>query len=223
MRILVVEDEPTLRAQLVAAITAAGHTVEAAADGRQAHYLGDVEAFDAVVLDLGLPMLDGLSVLRQWRAAGRAMPVLILTARSSWQEKVQGIDAGADDYLAKPFHMEELLARLRALLRRGSEHASSEWHCGAIALDTRSARVLVAGQPLVLTSHEFKLLQLLMQRKGEVLSRTELSEHLYPQDSDRDSNTIEVFVARLRKKLPEGSIETVRGLGYRLVDADAGA
>ena len=223
MRILVVEDEPTLRAQLQQAIAAAGHTVEGAADGRQAHYLGDVEDFDAVVLDLGLPMLDGLSVLRRWRASGRTMPVLILTARGSWQEKVEGMDAGADDYLAKPFHMEELLARLRALLRRRGEHASAEWRCGPIWLDTRAARVLVDGQPLVLTSHEFKLLSLLMQRKGEVLSRTELSEHIYAQDSDRDSNTIEVFVGRLRKKLPEGSIETVRGLGYRLVDASTGA
>ena len=221
MRILVVEDEPTLRAQLQQAIAAAGHTVEGAADGRQAHYLGDVEDFDAVVLDLGLPMLDGLSVLRRWRASGRTMPVLILTARGSWQEKVEGMDAGADDYLAKPFHMEELLARLRALLRRGGEHASAEWRCGPIWLDTRQARVLIDGQPLVLTSHEFKLLSLLMQRKGEVLSRTELSEHIYAQDSDRDSNTIEVFVGRLRKKLPEGSIETVRGLGYRLADTGA--
>ncbi len=223
MRILVVEDEPTLRAQLVQAIAAAGHTVEGAADGREAHYLGDVEAFDAVVLDLGLPVQDGLSVLRHWRAAGRAMPVLILTARGSWQEKVEGMDAGADDYLAKPFHMEELLARLRALLRRRGEHASAQWRCGPIELDTRQARVGVGGQPLLLTSHEFKLLSLLMQRKGEVLSRTELSEHIYAQDSDRDSNTIEVFVARLRKKLPEGSIETVRGLGYRLVEPGGGA
>ncbi|MBS0465823.1 MAG: response regulator transcription factor [Proteobacteria bacterium] len=223
MRILVVEDEPTLRAQLAQAIAAAGHTVDQASDGQEGHYLGDVEGYDAVVLDLGLPVLDGLSVLRRWRAAGRKMPVLILTARASWQEKVAGIDAGADDYLAKPFHMEELLARLRALLRRQSEHASAEWQCGAIRLDTRAARVLVDGQPLTLTSHEFKLLALLMQRKGEVLSRTELSEHLYPQDSDRDSNTIEVFVGRLRKKLPEGSIETVRGLGYRLIDSGAGA
>jgi len=157
-------------------------------------------------------------VLRRWRTAGRKMPVLILTARSAWQEKVAGIDAGADDYLAKPFHMEELLARLRALLRRGGEHASAEWQCGPITLDTRQARVLVDGQPLMLTSHEFKLLQLLMQRKGEVLSRTELSERIYAYDSDRDSNTIEVFVGRLRKKLPPGSIETVRGLGYRLME-----
>ena len=221
MRILVVEDEPVLRTQLAQAIAAAGHTVDCAADGAHAHYLGEVEAFDAVVLDLGLPLLDGLSVLRRWRAAGRTMPVLILTARSSWQEKVAGMDAGADDYLAKPFHMEELLARLRALLRRLGEHASAQWQCGDIVVDTSQARVLLRGQPLVLTSHEYKLLSHLMQRKGEVLSRTELAEHLYPDDSERDSNTIEVFIARLRKKLPEGSIETVRGLGYRLVDPSA--
>ena len=218
MRILVVEDEPTLCAQVVQAVTAAGHTVESASDGAIAHYLGDVEDFDAVVLDLGLPTLDGLSVLRRWRAAHRNMPVLILTARSAWHEKVAGMDAGADDYLAKPFHMEELLARLRALLRRLGEHASAQWQCGPILLDTRQARVLVDGMPLQLTSHEFKLLSLLMQRKGEVLSRTELSEHIYPQDGDRDSNTIEVFVGRLRRKLPVGCIETVRGLGYRLVE-----
>ena len=219
MRILVVEDEPTLCHQLVQAVAAAGHTVESASDGVTAHYLGDVEDFDAVVLDLGLPALDGLSVLRRWRAAGRTMPVLILTARSAWHEKVAGMDAGADDYLAKPFHMEELLARLRALLRRLGEHASAQWQCGDIVVDTSQARVLLRGQPLVLTSHEYKLLSHLMQRKGEVLSRTELSEHIYPHDSDRDSNTIEVFVGRLRKKLPAGSIETVRGLGYRLIDA----
>lgn len=221
MRILVVEDEATLRRQLVQAIAAAGHTVEEAADGEQAHYLGDVESFDAAVLDLGLPGMDGLTVLQHWRSVGRGMPVLILTARSAWHEKVAGIDAGADDYLAKPFHMEELLARLRALLRRAGAHTSAEWRCGPILLDTRQARVLVDGMPLTLTSHEFKLLSLLMQRKGQVLSRTELSEHIYPQDGDRDSNTIEVFVGRLRKKLPPGLIETVRGMGYRLVEAPA--
>lgn len=221
MRILVVEDEPTLQAQLREAIAAAGHTVETAADGESARYLGEVEEFDAVVLDLGLPVVDGLTVLRHWRACGRNMPVLILTARSAWHEKVMGMDAGADDYLAKPFHMEELLARLRALLRRLSAHSSAQWQCGSIWLDTRQATVAVDGQPLVLTSHEFKILSLLMQRVGEVLSRTALAEHLYPQDSERDSNTIEVFVARLRKKLPPGSIETVRGLGYRLVPVSA--
>ncbi|QTX21455.1 response regulator transcription factor [Comamonas aquatica] len=223
MRILVVEDEPTLCTQLAQAIEAAGHTVETAADGATARYLGEVEDFDAVVLDLGLPVVDGLSVLRHWRTLGRSMPVLILTARSAWHEKVTGMDAGADDYLAKPFHMEELLARLRALLRRLSPHSSADWQCGSIRLDTRQATVSVDGQPLALTSHEFKLLSLLMQRVGEVLSRTELSEHLYPQDSERDSNTIEVFVGRLRKKLPPGSIETVRGLGYRLLPVEGAA
>lgn len=218
MRILVVEDEPTLCGQLVQALQQAGHTVETAADGATAQYLGEVEEFDAAVLDLGLPVRDGLTVLRAWRAQGRVMPVMILTARGAWHEKVAGMDAGADDYLAKPFHMEELMARLRALLRRLSPHASAQWQCGPIVLDSRQARVSVAGQPLTLTSHEFKVLALLMQRVGQVISRTELSEHIYPQDSDRDSNTIEVFVGRLRKKLPAGSIETVRGLGYRLVE-----
>lgn len=202
MRILVVEDEPTLLAQLVAAITAAGHTVEMARDGQEAAYLGEVENFDAVVLDLGLPIVDGLTVLRGWRRQGRSMPVLILTARSSWHEKVTGMDAGADDYLAKPFHMEELLARLRALLRRLSPHSSALWHCGPISLDTRQASAWVHQVPINLTSHEFKLLQLLMQQPGHVLTRTQLAEHIYPQDSERDSNTIEVFVGRLRKKLP---------------------
>ncbi|QNP48040.1 response regulator [Diaphorobacter aerolatus] len=218
MRILVVEDEPTLQAQLVQALTQVSHTVETASDGLNARHLGEVEDFDAAILDLGLPVIDGLTVLRAWRSAGRTMPVMILTARSAWHEKVAGMDAGADDYLAKPFHMEELLARLRALLRRLGNQSSAEWQCGPIRLDTRQARVLIDGQPLAVTSHEFKILSLLMQRVGEVLSRTELSEHIYPQDSDRDSNTIEVFIGRLRKKLPPASIETVRGLGYRIVD-----
>ncbi len=216
MRILVVEDEPTLAGQLAEALRAAGHTVDATADGESARYLGDVEAFDAVVLDLGLPVVDGLTVLKAWRAGGRNMPVLILTARDNWHEKVAGIDAGADDYLTKPFHMEELLARVRALLRRSTAHASAQWRCGPLLLDTRQARVSVDGRPLTLTSHEFKVLSVLMQRAGEVVSRSELTEHVYAQDLDRDSNTIEVFVGRLRKKLPPDTIETVRGLGYRL-------
>ena len=219
MRILVVEDEPTLAGQLADALRGAGYTVDTAADGDSARYLGEVEAFDAVVLDLGLPVMDGLTVLKKWRAAGRNMPVLILTARDSWHEKVAGIDAGADDYLAKPFHMEELLARARALLRRSTPHASAQWRCGPLMLDTRQAKATIDGQALVLTSHEFKVLSVLMQRAGEVVSRTELTEHIYAQDFDRDSNTIEVFIGRLRKKLPPGTIETVRGLGYRLVAA----
>ncbi|HWS05953.1 MAG TPA: response regulator transcription factor [Burkholderiaceae bacterium] len=217
MRILLVEDDATLRAQLRTALIEAAYVVDETDNGRDAHFLGDTEAFDAVVLDLGLPQLDGLSVLRRWRDAGRAMPVLILTARDAWNEKVAGIDAGADDYLTKPFHMEELLARVRALIRRASGQASPVLRCGAVTLDTRSSRVTVDGQPVTLTSHEYKVLDYLMHRPGTVVSRTELTEHIYAQDHDRDSNTIEVFVGRLRKKLPAELIETVRGLGYRLV------
>ena len=216
MRILVVEDEPTLAAQLVATLQTAGYAVDTAANGRDAGYMGEVETFDAVVLDLGLPMVDGLTVLKRWRALGRTMPVLILTARGDWHEKVAGIDAGADDYLTKPFHMEELLARIRALIRRAAGQASAEIACGPLVLDTRSGRVSVDGQALSLTSHEFRVLAYLIHHAGEIVSRTELTEHIYAQDYDRDSNTIEVFVARLRKKLPPGLIETVRGLGYRL-------
>ncbi len=219
MRILLVEDEPTLRAQLREALEAAAYAVDEANNGRDAHFLGDTETFDAVVLDLGLPVLDGLTVLKRWRDAGRTMPVLILTARDNWSEKVAGIDAGADDYLTKPFHWEELLARLRALIRRAAGQASPVLRCGDLQLDTRSGRVTLGGQAITLTSHEFKVLDYLMHRPGAVVSRAELTEHIYAQDFDRDSNTIEVFVGRLRKKLPSGLIETVRGLGYRLVAA----
>ncbi|MDM7942003.1 MAG: response regulator transcription factor [Hydrogenophaga sp.] len=217
MRILLVEDDPTLRAQLRTGLHEAGYAVDEADNGRDAHFLGDTETFDAVVLDLGLPVLDGLSVLKRWRSAGRAVPVLILTARDNWSEKVAGIDAGADDYLTKPFHMEELLARLRALIRRAGGLASPLLVCGELALDTRSGRVTLQGQTVALTSHEYKVLEYLMHRPGAVVSRTELTEHIYAQDFERDSNTIEVFVGRLRKKLPPALIETVRGLGYRLV------
>jgi two-component system OmpR family response regulator len=216
MRILLVEDEPQLRAPLRTALDAAGYAVDEADNGRDALFLGDTETFDAVVLDLGLPVLDGLSVLKRWRHNGRNMPVLILTARDNWNEKVAGIDAGADDYLTKPFHMEELLARLRALIRRAHGQASPVLQCGALALDTRSGRVTLDGLPVALTSHEHKVLAYLMHRPGAVVSRTELTEHIYAQDFDRDSNTIEVFVGRLRKKLPPELIETVRGMGYRL-------
>jgi two-component system OmpR family response regulator len=219
MRILLVEDEPTLRAQLREVLQTAAYAVDEADNGRDAHFLGDTETFDAVVLDLGLPMLDGLTVLKRWRDAGHTMPVLILTARDNWSEKVAGIDAGADDYLTKPFHWEELLARLRALIRRAAGQASPVLRCGELQLDTRSGRVTLGGQPVALTSHEFKVLDYLMHRPGAVVSRGELTEHIYAQDFDRDSNTIEVFVGRLRKKLPPGLIETVRGLGYRLVVA----
>jgi two-component system, OmpR family, response regulator len=216
MRLLVVEDEPMLAAQLREALSGAGYAVDVANNGTDADFVGQVEPFDAVVLDLGLPRMDGLTVLKRWRAAGRAMPVLILTARDAWHEKVAGIDAGADDYLTKPFHMEELLARIRALLRRAAGQASAEIACGALVLDTRSGRVTLEGRTLSLTSHEFRMLAYLMHHQGEIVSRSDLMEHIYAQDFDRDSNTIEVFIGRLRKKLPPGFIETVRGLGYRL-------
>jgi two-component system, OmpR family, response regulator len=217
MRLLLVEDEPLLRAQLRQSLVQSGYVVDEADNGLDARHLGESETFDAVVLDLGLPVLDGLTVLKLWREAGRTMPVLILTARDRWHDKVAGIDAGADDYLGKPFHTEELLARLRALIRRAQGLASPLLHCGDLSLDTRSGRVTRDGQLVNLTSHEFRLLAYLMHRPGQVVSRTELTEHLYAQDFDRDSNTIEVFVGRLRKKLSPDSIETVRGLGYRLV------
>ena len=219
MRVLIVEDEPTIASQLAAALGAAGYAVDRADNGIDALALGGNEPVDAVILDLGLPQIDGLTVLKQWRATGRTMPVLILTARGNWHEKVAGIDAGADDYLAKPFHMEELLARLRALIRRAGGHASAEIACGELLLDTRAGRVSVGGRPLALTSHEYRVLDYLMHHPGQIVSRSDLIEHIYAQDFDRDSNTVEVFIARLRKKLPEGAIETVRGLGYRLVES----
>lgn len=217
MRILVVEDDTNLNRQLKEALTEAGYVVDVAFDGEEGHFLGDTEPYDAVVLDIGLPQMDGLSVLEEWRRAGKTLPVLLLTARDRWSDKVQGIDAGADDYVAKPFHMEEVLARLRALVRRAAGHASNEITAGPVRLDARSGRVTVDGQAIKLTSHELRLLSYLMHHKGKVVSRTELTEHLYDQDFDRDSNTIEVFVGRLRKKLPDDCIQTVRGLGYQIV------
>jgi two-component system OmpR family response regulator len=216
MRLLVVEDDPDLNRQLVTALSDAGYAVDSAADGEDGHHLGDSEPYDAIVLDLGLPKMDGISVLESWRRNGKMMPVLILTARDRWSDKVQGFDAGADDYVAKPFHMEEVLARIRALLRRSAGHATNELSCGPVTLDTRSSRVSVNGNPVRLTSHEYRLLAYLMHHGGRVVSRTELVEHLYDQDFDRDSNTIEVFVGRLRKKLGIDVIQTVRGLGYML-------
>ncbi|WP_346914578.1 response regulator transcription factor [uncultured Roseibium sp.] len=219
MRILVVEDDADLNRQLVTALTEAGYAVDTAYDGEEGHFMGDTEPYDAVVLDLGLPKLDGLSVLENWRRDGRTMPVLILTARDRWSDKVAGIDAGADDYVAKPFHMEEVLARVRALVRRAAGHASNEITCGSVRLDLRAGRVTVDGTPIKLTSHEYRLLSYLMHHQGKVISRTELTEHLYEQDFDRDSNTVEVFVGRLRKKIGSDMIETIRGLGYRLGEA----
>jgi len=222
MRILVIEDDPDLNRQLVAALQEAGYAVDSAFDGEEGHFLGDTEPYDAVILDLGLPTLDGISILERWRQDGHGMPVLILTARDRWSDKVQGIDAGADDYVAKPFHMEEVLARIRALVRRAAGHASSEIVLGSVRLDTKSSRVTVNGTPVKLTSHEYRLLSYMMHHQDRVVSRTELTEHMYDQDFDRDSNTIEVFVGRLRKKMPSDMIETVRGLGYRLAQSGNG-
>ncbi|MDN2568002.1 response regulator transcription factor [Aquibium sp. A9E412] len=222
MRILVVEDDKDLNRQITEALADAGYVVDRAHDGEEGHFLGDTEPYDAVVLDIGLPQMDGISVLERWRRDGRAMPVLILTARDRWSDKVAGIDAGADDYVTKPFHIEEILARLRALIRRAAGHASPELVCGPLRLDTKTSKADVDGVPLKLTSHEYRLLAYLMHHRDSVVSRTELVEHLYDQDFDRDSNTIEVFVGRLRRKLGHDLIETVRGMGYRLREPHGG-
>ena len=221
MRVLIVEDEPNLGQQLKNTLEAAGYAIDLATDGEEGHYLGANESYDAVVLDLGLPEIDGLTVLDRWRKEGRTMPVLVLTARDSWSDKVAGLDAGADDYVAKPFQTEELIARLRALIRRASGNASSELTAGEVRLDTRSGKVTKAGEAVKLTAQEYKLLSYLLHHKGKVVSRTELIEHIYDQDFDRDSNTIEVFVTRIRKKLGQDVITTIRGLGYSLEDPDA--
>ncbi len=220
MRVLVVEDDADLARQLREGLVDAGYAIDVAPDGEEGHYLGAHEPYDAVVLDLGLPLIDGITILERWRREGHRMPVLILTARDRWSEKVAGFDAGADDYVAKPFHMEEVLARLRALVRRAAGHASADLDCGPVHLDTRAARVAVDGRAVKLTAQEYRLLAYLMHHPGRVVSRTELTEHLYDQDFDRDSNTIEVFVGRLRKKLGVDVIETVRGMGYRVRPPD---
>jgi two-component system OmpR family response regulator len=220
MRVLVVEDEAAIAKQLAMALADSGYAVDTAADGEKAEFLGQTERYDAIVLDLGLPKIDGMSVLRRWREAGMVAPVLILTARDSWHEKVQGIDGGADDYVAKPFQMEEVLARLRALIRRASGRSTPELRAGNVVLDPRLSKVTLDGAPVKLTSHEFRVLSYLMHNPGRIVSQGELTEHIYAQDTDRDSNTVEVFVARLRRKLGAQFIETVRGLGYRI---EAGA
>lgn len=217
MRLLVVEDDKDINRQVVAALEEAGYVADKAYDGEEGGYLGESEPYDAIILDMGLPKADGVTVLQKWRRSGVKTPVIILTARDRWSDKVDGFDAGADDYVTKPFHMEELMARVRALLRRAAGHASSQIACGPVTLDTRSGKVFVDGAQVKLTSHEYRLLSYLMHHTGRVVSRAELTEHLYDQDFDRDSNTIEVFVGRLRKKLAVDLIQTVRGLGY-LVD-----
>jgi two-component system, OmpR family, response regulator len=216
MRILVVEDEASLAKQLTSSIAEAGYAVDHAADGERADFLAQTELYDAMVLDLGLPKIDGLTLLRNWREAGLATPVLVLTARGSWHDKVRGIDGGADDYVSKPFRVEEVLARLRALIRRASGSLTPELRAGSVALDPLQSRVTLNGAPVKLTGHEFRVLSYLMHHRGRVVSQAELIEHIYAQDFDRDSNTVEVFIARLRRKLGVSFIETVRGLGYRI-------
>jgi two-component system OmpR family response regulator len=216
MRILIVEDESLLADRLATALGERGYVVDIARDGERGDFLACTEPYDAVILDLGLPRIDGLTLLARWRAGGIAVPVLVLTARGSWSEKVRGIDGGADDYLTKPFQMEELLARLRALIRRASGQLTPELRCGAVALDPRTSQVTREGQPVKLTSHEFRVLSYLMHHGGRVVSQSELTEHIYAQTFDRDSNTVEVFIARLRRKIGAATIETVRGLGYRI-------
>ena len=216
MRLLVVEDELALARQLGDALTGAGYAVDRASDGTRADFLMQTETYDAVVLDLGLPNVDGLTLLAGWRQAGVTTPVLILTARGSWHEKVKGIDGGADDYMAKPFQIEEVLARVRALIRRSGGLATREIRWANIVLDPRNTRVTLDGLPIRLTSHEFRVLSYLMHQRDRVVSQTELTEHIYAQDFDRESNTVEVFIARLRRKLGAAAIETVRGLGYRM-------
>ena len=216
MRVLVVEDESALQDQLVELLRHAGYAVDAAGDGVRAEFLGQTETYDAAVLDLGLPLLDGLTVLRRWRDAGVTTPVLVLTARDSWSDKVRGIDGGADDYLTKPFQVEELLARVRGLIRRASRQLAPELRVGEVVLDTRQARVSVRGAPVRLTALELRVFTYLMHHRDRVVSQAELAEHIYERDDDRDSNTVEVFIARLRRKLGAATIETVRGLGYRV-------
>ena len=219
MRILVVEDETTLREQLQSQLRQAGFAVDAAADGKDGLYFGENYPFDAAVVDLGLPELSGIELIRAWRRNDRKFPILILTARNRWQDKVEGLESGADDYLVKPFHMEELLARVRALLRRAAGVTQPTIKCGPISLDSATHTVQVDARPLELTAYEFRVLEYLMMHAGKVISKTELTEHIYDQDFDRDSNVIEVFIGRLRRKLdPEQAynpIETVRGRGYR--------
>lgn len=216
MRVLVVEDDADILRQVTASLADVGYVVDQAQDGEEGHYLGSTETYDAIVLDLGLPHLDGISVLERWRSEGMRVPVLILTARDRWSDKVAGLDAGADDYLTKPFRLEELQARVRALIRRAAGLPSPELVCGPVSLNTRSGRVSVDGEPIKLTAQEYRLLSYLMHHPDKIVSRTELTEHIYDQDFDRDSNTIEVFVNRIRKKLPVDIIRTVRGLGYRI-------
>ncbi len=221
MRVLVVEDDRRIAADIGRALQAAGYVVEVVGDGEEAWFRGDTEDYGAIVLDLGLPGMDGLSVLKRWRANERRTPVLILTARGSWSERVEGIDAGADDYLPKPFRMEELLARLRSIVRRSAGHASSVLEAGALALDERQMKVTLRGVPVALSPLEYRLIAYLLRHRGRVVSQHELIENVYGQDEAHDSNAVEVLVGRLRKKIGPDLIETRRGFGYLVPEAVA--
>jgi two-component system OmpR family response regulator len=218
MRILVVEDDARIAADIVATLAAAGHVVETVGDGDEAWFRGDTEDYDLIVLDLGLPKMDGLAVLKRWRAAGRTTPVLVLTARGAWPERVEGIDAGADDYLPKPFRMEELLARARALIRRSAGHGAPVIDAGSLSLDARQMRLTASGVPVTLSPLEYRLVAYLMHHKGRVVPGPELLEHLYGDDDSREANALEAIVTRLRKKLGAKAIETRRGFGYVIAD-----
>ena len=227
MRVLVIEDEASLREQIAGRLQQEGQTVDVAADGKEGSYVRNEFPIDVAVVDLGLPDVSGLEVIRGWREAGRTFPILILTARGKWQDKVGGLEVGADDYLVKPFHMEELLARVRALVRRSAGWADSVLRCGPVTLDMGRQIVQVQGDPVTLTAYEYRVLEYLMLHAGEVVSKSELSEHLYEDDFDRDSNVLEVLVGRLRKKLDPDKrlapVETLRGRGYRFcLERDSG-
>lgn len=220
MRVLVVEDDPRIARRLTSVLKEAAYAVDCVGNGEEAWFRGDTEDYDAVILDLGIPRMDGLTVLRKWREASRDVPVLILTARGAWAERVAGIDAGADDYLAKPFVMEELLARLRALLRRAAGRASPLLAIGRVVLDTRQMRITVDGDPIALSPLEYRCLSYLMHHAGRVVPTSELMEHLYSHDHDREPNAVEVLMGRLRKKLGVDLIETRRGFGYVVSNPD---
>lgn len=218
MRILVAEDDDRIAEMLATALSKAGFGVDRESDGEVAWYRGDTEPYDAIILDLGLPQIDGLSILKRWRSAGRLTPVLILTARGQWEERVDGIEAGADDYVVKPFHVQEIVARLRALVRRANGLASSRVPFGKYLLDLRTMEVTEDGMPMDLTPQEFKLISYLVHRRGQVISQLEITEHIYNQDYERDSNAVEVLVARVRKRLGPEVVKTRRGFGYVLGD-----